>query len=84
MLDPSVSLATGISETGWGTIRYLRRFIRELGVIFVGADAVEVSLRYDTVAEVTWTAMKDPSVYIMALTAKDEIRPQKSRIEGEF
>lgn len=54
------------------------------GVLFVGVDAVEVSLPYDTVAEATCTAVKDLLVDIMALMAKDEIKPQKSRIKGEY
>ena len=51
VLDPSIAPATGTPESGGWTTRELKRFIKGLeGINLVGADVVEVSPPYDTVA----------------------------------
>jgi agmatinase len=72
VLDPSIAPATGTPESGGWTTREVRRFIRGLkGIRLVGADVVEVSPPYDTVAEITSIAAADLLVDIMALMVKD-------------
>ena len=72
MLDPSIAPATGTPESGGWTTRELKRFIRGLeGINLVGADIVEVSPPYDTVAEITCIAAADLLIDIMALMVKD-------------
>ncbi len=74
VLDPSIAPATGTPESvGW-TTREVKRFIKGLeGVRLVGADVVEVSPPYDTVAEVTSVAASDLLVDILALMVKDSL-----------
>jgi len=63
----------------------VKRFIKGLeGINLVGADVVEVSPPYDTVAEVTCIAATDLLVDIMALMAKDKRGPLKSRAKDEL
>lgn len=62
----------------------MKRFIKDLGVNLVGADVVEVNLPYDMVAEATCIAATDVLVDVMALMAKDEVRPHKSRMKDEL
>lgn len=67
MLDPSIAPATGTPESGGWTTRELKRFLKGLeGVNLVGADVVEVSPPYDTVAETTSVAAADLLVDIIA------------------
>jgi agmatinase len=74
VLDPSIAPATGTPESGGWTTREVKRFIKGLeGVKLVGADVVEVSPPYDTVAEVTSVAASDLLVDIMALMVKDSL-----------
>ncbi|KAL2428457.1 Guanidinobutyrase [Exophiala dermatitidis] len=74
VLDPSIAPATGTPESGGWTTREVKRFIKGLeGVKLVGADVVEVSPPYDTVAEVTSVAASDLLVDIMALMVKDSV-----------
>lgn len=73
MLDPSIAPATGTPESGGWTTRELKRFIKGLeGINLVGADVVEVSPPYDTVAEVTCIAATDLLIDIMAVMVKDK------------
>ncbi|KAJ9268170.1 hypothetical protein DTO212C5_5712 [Paecilomyces variotii] len=73
VLDPSIAPATGTPESGGWTTRELKRFIKGLeGVHLVGADVVEVSPPYDTVAETTSIAAADLLVDILALMANDK------------
>ncbi|KEF54462.1 agmatinase [Exophiala aquamarina CBS 119918] len=75
VLDPSIAPATGTPESGGWTTREVKRFIKGLeGVRLVGADVVEVSPPYDTVAEVTSVAASDLLVDILALMVKDSVR----------
>ncbi len=63
----------------------MKRFIKGLeGINLIGADIVEVSPPYDTIAEVTCIAATDLLVDIMALMAKDEVGPQKKRVKDEL
>jgi len=63
----------------------VKRFIKGLeGINLIGADIVEVSPPYDTIAEVTCIAATDLLVDIMALMAKDEVGPQKKRVKDEL
>lgn len=74
VLDPSIAPATGTPESGGWTTRELKRFIKGLeGVHLVGADVVEVSPPYDTVAETTSIAAADLLVDILALMVKDKV-----------
>lgn len=71
VLDPSIAPATGTPESGGWTTRELKRFIKGLeGVNLVGADVVEVSPPYDTVAETTSVAAADLIVDILAAMVK--------------
>jgi agmatinase len=80
VLDPSIAPATGTPESGGWTTREVRRFIRGLeGIRLVGADVVEVSPPYDTVAEITSIAATDLLVDIMALMVKD-LRVAEARV----
>lgn len=77
--------ATGTPESGGWTTREVKRFIKGLeGVNLVGADVVEVSPPYDTIAEVTCIAATDLLVDIMALMAKDKRGPLKNRVKDEL
>lgn len=77
MLDPSIAPATGTPESGGWTTRELKRFLKGLeGVNLVGADVVEVSPPYDTVAETTSVAAADLLVDIIAGMVK------KSKLEA--
>jgi agmatinase len=79
VLDPSIAPATGTPESGGWTTREVKRFIKGLeGVRLVGADVVEVSPPYDTVAEVTSVAASDLLVDIMALMVKDSLKQQQN------
>ncbi|KAK4939528.1 hypothetical protein LTR10_020237 [Elasticomyces elasticus] len=79
VLDPSIAPATGTPESGGWTTREVKRFIKGLeGVKLVGADVVEVSPPYDTVAEVTSVAASDLLVDIMALMVKDSVGKGKT------
>ena len=79
VLDPSIAPATGTPESGGWTTRELKRFIKGLeGINLVGADIVEVSPPYDTVAEVTCIAATDLLVDIMALMVKDGAGPMSA------
>ena len=74
VLDPSIAPATGTPESGGWTTREVKRFIKGLeGIRLVGADVVEVSPPYDTVAEVTSIAASDLLVDILALMVKDSV-----------
>lgn len=85
MLDPSIAPATGTPESGGWTTRELKRFIRGLeGVNLVGADVVEVSPPYDTVAETTSVAAADLIVDILALMAKAKKGPVVERVKDEL
>ena len=85
MLDPSIAPATGTPESGGWTTREVKRFIKGLeGINLVGADVVEVSPPYDTIAEVTCIAATDLLVDIMALMVKDQIGPQRDRVKDEL
>lgn len=62
----------------------MKRFIKGLeGINLVGADIVEVSPPYDTIAEVTCIAATDLLIDIMALIVKDkrESEPVKAKDE---
>ncbi|KAJ6184514.1 hypothetical protein N7519_005815 [Penicillium mononematosum] len=77
VLDPSIAPATGTPESGGWTTRELKRFIKGLeGVNLVGADVVEVSPPYDTVAETTSIAAADLIVDILASMAKLKTGPK--------
>ncbi|KAJ5266116.1 hypothetical protein N7524_007134 [Penicillium chrysogenum] len=77
VLDPSIAPATGTPESGGWTTRELKRFIKGLeGVNLVGADVVEVSPPYDTVAETTSIAAADLIVDILASMAKQKTGPK--------
>ena len=85
MLDPSIAPATGTPESGGWTTRELKRFIRGLeGVNLVGADVVEVSPPYDTVAETTSVAAADLIVDILALMVKAKKGPVVERVKDEL
>lgn len=72
VLDPSIAPATGTPESGGWTTRELKRFIKGLeGVNLVGADVVEVSPPYDTIAETTSVAAADLIVDILAAMVKN-------------
>ncbi|KIW74089.1 hypothetical protein Z517_12499 [Fonsecaea pedrosoi CBS 271.37] len=85
VLDPSIAPATGTPESGGWTTREVKRFIKGLeGVRLVGADVVEVSPPYDTVAEVTSVAASDLLVDILALMVKDSPgKPDKAQTGGQ-
>lgn len=71
MLDPSIAPATGTPESGGWTSRELKRFLKGLeGLNMVGADIVEVSPPYDTVAETTSVVAADLLVDILASMTK--------------
>ena len=85
MLDPSIAPATGTPESGGWTTRELKRFIRGLeGINLVGADVVEVSPPYDTVAEITCIAAADLLIDIMALMVKDRGGTRSVRVRDEL
>lgn len=80
VLDPSIAPATGTPESGGWTTRELKRFIKGLeGANLVGADVVEVSPPYDTVAETTSIAAADLIVDILAAMAKSKQGPAKEK-----
>src|SRR5205809_6905299 len=80
VLDPSIAPATGTPESGGWTTRELKRFIAGLeGINLVGADVVEVSPPYDTVAEITCIAATDLLIDIMALMVKDRRGTRSAR-----
>ncbi|EFX02050.1 arginase family protein [Grosmannia clavigera kw1407] len=67
VLDPSIAPATGTPESGGWTTRELKRLLKGLeGINLVGADVVEVSPPYDSVAETTSIAAADLIVDILA------------------
>ncbi|KAI8233515.1 putative agmatinase 2 [Colletotrichum sp. SAR 10_86] len=78
VLDPSIAPATGTPESGGWTTRELKRFLKGLeGLNMVGADVVEVSPPYDTVAETTSVAAADLIVDILAgMTKKKALKPE--------
>jgi agmatinase len=82
VLDPSIAPATGTPESGGWTTREVKRFIRGLeGVRLVGADVVEVSPPYDTVAEVTSVAASDLLTDILSVMVKYKEVDRKVRDE---
>jgi agmatinase len=85
VLDPSIAPATGTPESGGWTTRELKRFIKGLeGINLVGADVVEVSPPYDTVAEVTCIAATDLLIDIMALMVKDKKGSEAAGVRDEL
>jgi agmatinase len=85
VLDPSIAPATGTPESGGWTTREVKRFIKGLeGINLVGADVVEVSPPYDTVAEVTCIAATDLLIDIMALMVKDKRGSEAARVRDEL
>ncbi|KIW62828.1 agmatinase [Phialophora macrospora] len=83
VLDPSIAPATGTPESGGWTTREVKRFIKGLeGIRLVGADVVEVSPPYDTVAEVTSVAASDLLVDILALMVKDSVGKRERQGAG--
>jgi agmatinase len=85
VLDPSIAPATGTPESGGWTTRELKRFIKGLeGINLIGADVVEVSPPYDTVAEVTSIAATDLLIDIMALMVKDKRVSETARVRDEL
>jgi len=80
VLDPSIAPATGTPESGGWTTRELKRYIKGLeGLNLVGADVVEVSPPYDSVAETTSVAAADLIIDILAAMVKNtEGLPKKS------
>jgi agmatinase len=85
VLDPSIAPATGTPESGGWTTRELKRFIRGLeGIDLIGADVVEVSPPYDTVAEITCIAAADLLIDIMALMVKDSGGTRSVRVRDEL
>lgn len=85
VLDPSIAPATGTPESGGWTTRELKRFIKGLeGVNLVGADVVEVSPPYDTVAETTSVAAADLIVDILAAMVKKTGDGKKSGGKDEL
>ena len=85
MLDPSIAPATGTPESGGWTTRELKRFIKGLeGINLVGADVVEVSPPYDTVAETTCIAATDLLIDIMALMVKDKRGSEDAVVRDEL
>ena len=85
MLDPSIAPATGTPESGGWTTRELKRFIRGLeGINLVGADVVEVSPPYDTIAEITCIAATDLLIDIMTLMVKDTGGTRSARVRDEL
>ena len=63
----------------------MKGLIRGLeGINLIGADIVEVSPPYDTMAEVTCIAATDLLVDIMALMVKDTGRSQKDQLKDEL
>lgn len=80
VLDPSIAPATGTPESGGWTTRELKRFVKGLeGVNLVGADIVEVSPPYDSVAETTSIAAADLIVDILAAMTKSKKGPSLIR-----
>jgi len=85
VLDPSIAPATGTPESGGWTTRELKRFIRGLeGINLVGADVVEVSPPYDTIAEITCIAATDLLIDIMTLMVKDTGGTRSARVRDEL
>lgn len=85
MLDPSIAPATGTPESGGWTTRELKRFIKGLeGVNLVGADVVEVSPPYDTIAETTSIAAADLIVDILASMVKVKAPPKITAEKDEL
>lgn len=73
VLDPSIAPATGTPESGGWTTRELKQYIKGLEKLnFVGADVVEVSPPYDSVAETTSVAAADLIIDILAAMAKNK------------
>lgn len=82
VLDPGLAPATGTPESGGWTTREVKRFIRGLeGVRLVGADVVEVSPPYDTVAEVTSVAASDLLTDILSVMVKYKEGEERVRDE---
>ena len=85
VLDPSIAPATGTPESGGWTTRELKRFIKGLeGINLVGADVVEVSPPYDTIAETTSIAAVDLIVDILASMTKIKKGPQMKTTRDEL
>ncbi|KAJ5407876.1 hypothetical protein N7509_001759, partial [Penicillium cosmopolitanum] len=85
VLDPSIAPATGTPESGGWTTRELKRFIKGLeGIHLVGADVVEVSPPYDSVAETTSVAAADLIVDILASMAKLNEGPKVKTTKDEL
>lgn len=85
VLDPSIAPATGTPESGGWTTRELKRYIKGLeGLNLVGADVVEVSPPYDSVAETTSVAAADLIIDILAAMVKKKaptFKGEKSKDE---
>ncbi|KAK2752295.1 hypothetical protein FQN55_007335 [Onygenales sp. PD_40] len=72
VLDPSIAPATGTPESGGWTTRELKQYIKGLeGLNLVGADVVEVSPPFDSVAETTSVAAADLLIDILAAMVKN-------------
>jgi agmatinase len=86
VLDPSIAPATGTPESGGWTTRELKRYIKGLeGLNLVGADVVEVSPPYDTVAETTSVAAADLIIDILAAMVKNKSGlPKVAAIKDEL
>ena len=84
VLDPSIAPATGTPESGGWTTRELKRYIKGLeGLNFVGADVVEVSPPYDTVAETTSIAAADLIIDILAAMVKNKSGLPKASVSKD-
>ncbi|KAH8879208.1 arginase family protein [Thozetella sp. PMI_491] len=85
VLDPSIAPATGTPESGGWTSRELKRFLKGLeGLNMVGADVVEVSPPYDSVAETTSVVAADLIVDILAGMTKHAGYPAASSAKDEL
>ena len=71
VLDPAHAPATGTPEAGGMTSRELLGLLRGLaGLHLVGADVVEVSPAYDTVAEITAVAAANVAYELISLMSR--------------
>ncbi|KAJ4362452.1 hypothetical protein N0V83_010545 [Neocucurbitaria cava] len=85
VLDPSIAPATGTPESGGWTSREVKRFLKGLeGLNLVGADVVEVSPPYDSVAETTSVVAADLIVDILAGMTKKILFEGKSQERDEL
>ncbi|KAK2812449.1 hypothetical protein FQN50_001450 [Emmonsiellopsis sp. PD_5] len=83
VLDPSIAPATGTPESGGWTTRELKQYIKGLkGLNLVGADVVEVSPPYDSVAETTSVAAADLLIDILAAMVKNTKGLPDAKVRG--